>query len=491
MIRSRHRRILLLAPPALAAVTAGALALALLNPAANAAASTLSGAAEGSGRYFGTAVDPSHFGETSYANLLSTQFDAVTPENQMKWDTVEPSQGSFNFGPGDQVASYAQSHNQKIRGHNLVWHTQLPSWVSSTPTANVKSVMDNHITQEVTHYKGKIYAWDVVNEPFDDSGNLRTDVFYQAMGSGYIAEALRTARAADPNAKLYLNDYNIEGSGAKADAMYSLVSSLKQQGVPIDGVGFESHFILGQIPSSFQSNMARFAALGLDVAITELDIRMQTPSDSTKLAQQANDYKTVVNACLAIARCVGITTWGITDKYSWVPGTFSGQGAALLWDENYQIKPAYTATLTALSGPMTGSPSQSSASPIVSASRSVSASPSQSITTSPPPVGGCSVHYAVASQWNVGFTAAITITNGSSAINSWTLKFTFPSGQTIAQGWSANWTSSGSQVTATNMSWNGTLAAGASVSIGFNGNYSGTNTSPSAFTLNGQSCATV
>jgi endo-1,4-beta-xylanase len=498
MSRSRHRRILLLAPPALAAVVAGALALAVSSPAAHAAASTLSGAAEGSGRYFGTAVDPSHFSETSYTNLLSTQFDAVTPENQMKWDTVEPSQNSFNYGPGDQVASYAQSHNQKIRGHNLVWHNQLPGWVTSTPTSTIKSVMDNHITNEVTHYKGKIYAWDVVNEPFDDSGNLRTDVFYQAMGSGYIAEALRTARAADPNAKLYLNDYNIEGGGAKANAMYNLVSSLKQQGVPIDGVGFESHFILGQIPSDLQTNMARFAALGLDVAITELDIRMQTPSDSTKLAQQANDYKTVVNACLAISRCVGITTWGITDKYSWVPGTFSGQGAALLWDENYAAKPAYTSTLNALGGAPSASPSQTSsspssspsASPSVSPSRSVSPSPSQSSTTNP--VGGCSVQYTVPSQWNNGFTAAVTITNtSSSAINSWTLKFTFPSGQSIAQGWSANWTSSGSQVTATNMSWNGAIAPGGSVQIGFNGNYSGTNTSPSAFTLNGATCTTV
>ncbi|HWB36950.1 MAG TPA: endo-1,4-beta-xylanase, partial [Rugosimonospora sp.] len=311
MTRTRRRRFLLSAVPAVAALAAGAVAIALANPPANAAGSTLRAAAAGSGRYFGAAISPSYFSETQYTTIGGNEFSMVTPENEMKWDTVEPSKGSFNFSPGDQVVTFATSHSQQVRGHNLVWHSQLPGWVSSTPTNQVQAVMDNHITQEVTHYKGKIYAWDVVNEPFDDSGNFRQDVFYQAMGTGYIAEALRTARAADPAAKLYLNDYNIEGSGAKANAMYNLVSSLKQQGVPIDGVGFESHFILGQIPSSLQSNMQRFADLGLDVAITELDIRMQTPADSTKLTQQANDYRTVVNACLAITRCVGITTWGI------------------------------------------------------------------------------------------------------------------------------------------------------------------------------------
>jgi endo-1,4-beta-xylanase len=493
MIRSRLRRFVLPGAPLLAVTVAGALALSMVGPSADAAAGTLGAAAASSGRYFGAAVSPGYFGETNYANLAGTQFTSVTPENQMKWDTVEASQGSFNYGPGDQVVTFAQSHNQKIRGHNLVWHSQLPGWVSGTPTAQVRAVMDNHIANEVTHYKGKIYAWDVVNEPFDDSGNYRTDVFYQAMGTGYIAEALRTARAADPAAKLYLNDYNIEGSGAKSNAMYNLVSSLKQQGVPIDGVGFESHFILGQVPSSFQATMERFAALGVDVAVTELDIRMQTPSDSTKVAQQATDYRTVVNACLAVSRCVGITTWGVTDRYSWIPGTFSGQGAALLYDENYQARPAYTSTLTALGGAPTNSPTPSPTRSSVGPSPSQSSvGPSPSRTSSPPPPGGCSVHYAVQAQWNVGFTGAITITNnGAAALNGWTLTFAFSSGQTVSQGWSAAWSQSGSQVSAASVSWNASVPTGGSVSIGFNGAYSGSNPSPTAFSLSGRACSVV
>ena len=170
------------------------------------------------------------------------------------------------------------------------------------------------------------------------------------MGSGYIADALRTAHAADPNAQLYLNDYNIEGENAKSNAMYNLVSSLLSQGVPINGVGLESHFIAGQVPSSMLANMQRFAALGVDVAITELDDRIQLPASNANLQQQASDYATVVNDCLAVSRCVGVSQWGVGDADSWVPGTFPGWGAATMYDQNYQPKPAYNATLSALGG---------------------------------------------------------------------------------------------------------------------------------------------
>ena len=175
-------------------------------------------------------------------------------------------------------------------------------------------------------------------------------MFNAGFGSGpaYIADALTTAHAADPTAKLYLNDFNIEGMGTKSNAMFSLVQSLKQQGVPIDGVGFESHFILGQVPSTMQANMARFAALGVDVAVTELDDRIQLPASSANLTQQASDFSAVVNNCLAVSRCVGVTQWGIGDADSWIPGAFSGMGAATMYDQNYQPKPAYTAVQNAL-----------------------------------------------------------------------------------------------------------------------------------------------
>ncbi|MEV5987903.1 endo-1,4-beta-xylanase [Streptomyces sp. NPDC052051] len=320
-------------------------------PSALAASGTLGQLADAQGRYFGSATDNSELNDSPYTAVLGSEFNSITPANSMKWDAIEPQQGQFNYTNGDAIVSFAQSHNQKVRGHTLVWHSQLPSWVSNLPSSQVQAAMENHIAKEAGHYKGKVYAWDVVNEPFNDDGSYRTDAFYNAMGKDYIATALKAARAADPSAKLYINDYNIDGTGAKADAMYQLASDLKKQGVPLDGIGFQGHLAIQySVPSNIQQNLQRFAALGLDVAFTELDVRMQLPADSTKLATQADYYRQVTNACLAVSRCVGITVWDFTDKYSWVPNTFPGEGAADLYDDNLQIKPAYTAVSNALGG---------------------------------------------------------------------------------------------------------------------------------------------
>ena len=195
-------------------------------------------------------------------------------------------------------------------------------------------------------------SWDVVNgnvagwatkrafanvhillEPLNDDGSFRSDDFFNTLGSGYIATALRAARTADPAAKLYINDFNIEFPGAKSTAMQNLVRNLKSQGVPLDGIGLQSHLIVGTVSSSFLTNLQTFANLGVDVAITELDIRMTLPATQALLAQQQRDYQTVVSACMAVSRCVGITLWDWTDKFSFVPGTFPGQGAACPWDQ--------------------------------------------------------------------------------------------------------------------------------------------------------------
>ncbi|WP_327287597.1 endo-1,4-beta-xylanase [Streptomyces sp. NBC_01198] len=349
-----HRRRL---PRALAAGVSVALAgasLLALSAGPAQAATSLRGLAEAQGRYFGTALTVSDLGNGNEMNISNAQFDMVTPGNEMKWDTTEPGNGQYNFGPGDQILSYATSHNMRVRGHNLVWHAQLPSWVSNLPAAQVKGAMDAHITTEVNHYKGHIYAWDVVNEPFNGDGSYVNDAFYKAMGTGYFAEALRTAHAADPDAKLYINDYNIEGQNAKSNALYNLAKSLLSQGVPLGGIGFESHFIVGQVPSDFQANMQRFAALGLDVAVTELDDRIQLPASSASLQQQATDYANVVKDCLAVSRCVGVSQWGVDDANSWIDGTFPGWGAATMYDRSFQPKPAYTATVTALGGTSSG-----------------------------------------------------------------------------------------------------------------------------------------
>ncbi|WP_333769887.1 endo-1,4-beta-xylanase [Streptomyces sp. IBSBF 2435] len=334
----------------LAVALAGASLLALGTAGPAQAATSLRSLAEAQNRYFGTALTTSDLGNSNEMAISNAQFDMVTPGNEMKWDTTEPGNGQYNFGPGDQIMSYATSHNMRVRGHNLVWHAQLPSWVSNLPSSQVKAAMDAHITTEVNHYKGRVYAWDVVNEPFNGDGSYVNDAFYKAMGSGYFAEALRTAHAADPDAKLYINDYNIEGQNAKSNALYNLAKTLLSQGVPLGGIGFESHFIVGQVPSDLQANMQRFAALGLDVAVTELDDRIQLPTSSSSLQQQATDYSNVTKACLAVSRCVGVSQWGVDDANSWIPGTFPGYGAATMYDSNFQPKPAYNAAVSALGG---------------------------------------------------------------------------------------------------------------------------------------------
>ncbi|WP_432933123.1 endo-1,4-beta-xylanase [Microbispora sp. CA-135349] len=440
---------------ALAAVTAAAVGLAM--PAQ--AASTLKASAEARGRYFGTALTRGDLGNGTLTNLAAAEFDMVTPGNEMKWDATEPSRGSFNFGSGDQIVSFAQSHGMRVRGHTLVWHAQLPAWVTGVQLNQIQSVMENHITTEATHYKGKVYSWDVVNEPYNEDGTLRQDVFYKAMGANYIANALRAAHAADPNAKLYINDYNIEGINAKSNALYSLAQSLLSQGVPLHGIGLESHFVVGQVPSSLQANMQRFADLGLDVAVTEIDDRIPMPADSSELQQQGADYGKVVNACLAVSRCVGVSQWGVDDGHSWIPGTFPGYGAAMMWDSGYKPKPAYTAALNALNSG-TSSPSASS-----SPSSSPSASPSRS------PIGGaCSATIKTVNSWGGGFQSEVTVQAGSAPVNGWTVKWTWPGGQTISSLWNGTQSVSGSSVTVRNASYNGSLAAGASATFGFTAN---------------------
>ncbi|RPF35002.1 endo-1,4-beta-xylanase [Streptomyces sp. TLI_185] len=305
-------------------------------------------AAAGSGRYFGTAVASGKLGDSTYSAILDREFKMITPENEMKWDAIEPSRGNFNFGPADRIVSHATAHGQRLRGHTLVWHSQLPGWVSSLTDANtLRSVMNNHITQEMSHYKGKIYAWDVVNEAFADggSGQHRSSVFQNVLGNGFIEEAFRTARNVDPSAKLCYNDYNIENwTDAKTQGVYKMVKDFKSRGVPIDCVGFQSHFGTGGPPASFQTTLSNFAALGVDVQITELDIAQASPTA----------YANAVKACVNVARCTGITVWGIRDSDSWRTGE-----NPLLFDAGGNKKPAYDAVLTALGGSSSGGGSSS------------------------------------------------------------------------------------------------------------------------------------
>ncbi|MFD7866147.1 endo-1,4-beta-xylanase [Streptomyces sp. NPDC057682] len=316
-------------------------------PHAYAAESTLGAAASQSGRYFGTAIASGKLGDSAYTSIAAREFTSVTAENEMKIDATEPQRGQFDFTAGDRVYNWAVQNGKQVRGHTLAWHSQQPGWMQSLSGSSLRQAMIDHINGVMGHYKGKIAQWDVVNEAFaDGSSGARRDSNLQRTGNDWIEVAFRTARAADPAAKLCYNDYNVENwTWAKTQAMYSMVRDFKQRGVPIDCVGFQSHFNSGSpYNSNFRTTLQSFAALGVDVAVTELDIQ----------GASATTYADVTNDCLAVPRCLGITVWGVRDTDSWRSGD-----TPLLFNGDGSRKPAYTAVLNALNGGSTTPPSGS------------------------------------------------------------------------------------------------------------------------------------
>ncbi|GAA1255224.1 hypothetical protein GCM10009677_01300 [Sphaerisporangium rubeum] len=314
------------------------------------AAMTLGSLAALRGKHFGAGIDVGQLGDVPYTTVLDREFTAVTPTDAMKWDATEPMRNQFNYTYGDRIVAYARQRDMTVQGHTLVWHSQVPAWVQSLDPTRLREAMIYHIDRLATHYRGAVRAWTVVNEPLDGTGGYRTSFFYQRLGASYIADAFRAARAADPGAKLYISESDAEGFGAKSTGLYNLVRSLLAEGVPVDGVAFQGHMAAGQVPGGVAQNFQRFADLGLDVVISELDVRVQQPRTAAKDAQQAADYTTMVRACLTVPRCAGVTLWTFSDKYSKIPYSFPSQGSATPWDVNIQPKPAYTAIYNTLLG---------------------------------------------------------------------------------------------------------------------------------------------
>ena len=291
------------------------------------------------------------------------QFGMMVCENEMKMEVLQPSQGSFSFGSADNLVSFAQKNNMVVRGHCLVWHSQQPTWLSSDGKKNDKgwtreqalAIMKNHITKVMQHYKGKVREWDVVNECLDDdqttvrtnpgSYDLRRQSVWQlAIGDDYIDSAFVYARQADPGAELYLNDYGVELQGkAKSAAFYNLAMRLKSDGIPIDGVGLQCHFSVGDVDSlKLDDTIRRFGEAGLKCIITELD--MGIPSTSAQnLEEQARCYRVVTDIVLNHANCPSMVVWGIKDNDSW-----RSASNPLLYTSGLEKKPAWYAVRSAL-----------------------------------------------------------------------------------------------------------------------------------------------
>ncbi|MCP2328742.1 endo-1,4-beta-xylanase [Hamadaea flava] len=307
---------------------------AVMMPSADAAETTLGAAAAQSGRYFGTAIAGGRLGDSAYTTIAGREFNMVTAENEMKIDATEPQRGQFSFSAGDNIYNWATQRGLKVRGHTLAWHAQQPGWMQSLSGSTLRQAMIDHINGVMAHYKGKLAAWDVVNEAFNEDGSRRQSNL-QGTGNDWIEVAFRTARNADPSVKLCYNDYNIENwSYGKTQGVYRMIQDFKSRGVPIDCVGLQTHFTGGSsLPSNFQTTLSSFAALGVDVALTEVDVTNASTSQYAGLTQ----------ACMNVPRCIGITVWGVRDSDSW-----RSSESPLLFDGSGNKKSAYTSVLNAL-----------------------------------------------------------------------------------------------------------------------------------------------
>lgn len=290
--------------------------------------------------------------DTLYSQTLSREFSVLTPENVMKFAPLHPAKDRYDFREADALVDFAGAQSMQVRGHTLVWHNNLPNWLTEGKFSRDEliAILREHIVTVVGRYRSRVAAWDVVNEAINDDGSLRDTIWLRGIGPGYIDLAFRWAHETDPQARLFYNDYGGEGLGRKSDAIYSLVQGMLQRGVPINGVGLQMHLSLESPPKpqDISSNIKRLGALSLDVHITEMDVRIKGTPTADNLTAQARIYGDIFQACLSSENCKAFVTWGFTDRYSWIPDFFKGYGAGLLFDESYRPKPAYKAIMGAL-----------------------------------------------------------------------------------------------------------------------------------------------
>ena len=314
----------------------------------------------------GVAVMPSNL-KGDEADHILRQFNSLTPENSMKMGPIHPEGNRYNWADADSIVAFAQRNGLKVRGHALCWHNQTPPWLfkDSSGNAVTKEVLlkrlKEHITTVVSRYKGKVYAWDVVNEAISDKPGeyLRPSPWYQICGEEYIAKSFEYAHAADPGAVLFYNDYN-EINATKREKIYKLVKSLKDAGVPIGGVGLQGHWAINE-PSKDQldSTIKRFAHLGLKIQITELDIsvypkehnaRERKPEDADtafsaeKENKQIEEYKMCFDLFRKYSNVIsGVTFWNVSDRHSWLDN-FPVRGRKdypLLFDKDLKPKKVF------------------------------------------------------------------------------------------------------------------------------------------------------
>ena len=336
----------------------------IITPARNIQDEGLQALASARAFFIGAAVSMKPFkdGEETYRQKLSREFNVIVAENAFKFDAIHPEPDRYDFADADAIVDFAAANNMKVRGHTLIWYNQLPRWVREGNFSRDEAIaiLTKHIETVVGRYRGKVWAWDVVNESVDQNGDdkrWRTDSFwYRTIGPDHVRLAFEIARKADPDAILYYNDFANEEMDDRSTAVFRLASELRQRNL-IDGVGWQMHTTAGsKIKNEHRENIRRLGELGIEVSITELDVRVKIPPDRSAFEKQAATYRETTKFCLSEPNCRALVLWGFTDKYSWVPDFFPGDGDALIFDASYQPKPAYTAIREALEEAMRGRP---------------------------------------------------------------------------------------------------------------------------------------
>ncbi|MFI2713937.1 endo-1,4-beta-xylanase [Micromonospora sp. NPDC018662] len=477
--RTRRAVRLLLGGACALAVTVSSMALATFARAdlSGPPGTTLKAAAERSGRYFGAAMGGDRLTDSGFLTIANREFDMMTAVNEMKPDATEPNPGQFDFRAGDAIYNWATQHGMRVRGHTLAWHAQQPRFWGSLSGSALRTAMIDHINGVMAHYRGKLAYWDVVNEAFAENGSRRSSNL-QSTGNDWIEVAFRTARAADPNVKLCYNDYNIENwTYAKTQGVYNMIKDFRSRGVPVDCVGLQTHFTGGSsLPGNFQTTLSSFAALGVDVALTEADVTNASTSQ----------YQGLTQACANVPRCVGITTWGIRDSDSW-----RGNENPLLFDRNSNPKAAYTAVRDALNAASTTVPGTTPPPTTVppttvppTTTPPTTVPPTTAPPTTPPGTGqpgACTATYRTVNSWSGGFQGEVTVANtGSTTLTGWTVRLTLAGGQTVANVWNGINTGTSGTVSVRNADYNGSLGANASTTFGFLVNGS-SNAAPGGF----------
>lgn len=307
------------------------------------------------GVQLGTAIESTPLREDErYRGLAGREFSKLTPANAMKMGPLRPDRETFSWEESDALVAFAMSNAQRVHGHTLVWHRQNPAWLEGRAWSREEllEVLREHISTVVGRYRGRVQFWDVVNEAVADEGGLRESLWLRVIGPDYIEKAFHWAHEADPGAVLLYNDYNGEGLGRKSDAIFELLQDLRRRGVPVHGVGLQMHMTVGALPPSgeLRANLRRLADLGLELHITETDVRMPLPASPEKLAEQARNYHQLLGIALEFKELRSWSLWGFTDRYSWVPEEFPGYGAALPWNADYEAKPALETLRVVLRG---------------------------------------------------------------------------------------------------------------------------------------------